>query len=329
MAGPASYSPDGTRLAYVPHEQWQAAVEALPRRPDDADLDRRPRRLERRRRSRATTRTTSTRCGSATRSTSCPTATARSPCSPTTRQTKQVSEALAERRLRLQVRVGRPGRHRLRAVRRAQLYRPRESGRRRRCPSASRQTAERPAAFRESRPEALPERRHLADRRARGVRGPRRDPHGARREGRRPQPDPYAGVAERDPAWSPDGKSIAYFSDESGEYALHFATRTAGARLRRSRWQPPSFFYSPTWSPDSKKIAFIDKRLNLWYVDLDSGKPVEIDTDYFGRPDPARSIRSGRPTASGSPTRSSSRTTCTPSSCTRWRREVVTRSPTA
>ena len=33
--------------------------------------------------------------------------------------------------------------------------------------------------------------------------------------------------------------------------------------------QPPSFYYSPDWSPDSKKIAYYDKRLNLWYVDVD------------------------------------------------------------
>ena len=45
---------------------------------------------------------------------------------------------------------------------------------------------------------------------------------------------------------------------------------------------PPSFFYTPTWSPDSKKIAYSDKRLNLWYVDLDNPKPKLIDTDYFG-----------------------------------------------
>ncbi|MGH9763086.1 MAG: PDZ domain-containing protein, partial [Blastocatellia bacterium] len=45
---------------------------------------------------------------------------------------------------------------------------------------------------------------------------------------------------------------------------------------------PPSFFYNPTWSPDSKKIAYTDKRLNLWYVDIDKGTPVKVDTSNRG-----------------------------------------------
>ena len=80
-------------------------------------------------------------------------------------------------------------------------------------------------------PKRIPELRHLADRRARRLRGARRDPHRARREGRHPQPDEHAGVAERDPAWSPDGKSIAYFSDESGEYALHIRDQNGMGEL--------------------------------------------------------------------------------------------------
>ena len=42
-----------------------------------------------------------------------------------------------------------------------------------------------------------------------------------------------------------------------------------------------SFFYSPVWSPDGKKIAYGDKRLNLWYVDLDSGKSTKVDTGPY------------------------------------------------
>ncbi len=40
---------------------------------------------------------------------------------------------------------------------------------------------------------------------------------------------------------------------------------------------PPSFFYTPTWSPDSKKIAYTDKRLQLWYLELDNPSPKLID----------------------------------------------------
>ena len=88
-----------------------------------------------------------------------------------------------------------------------------------------------------------------------------------------------AGVAERDPSWSPDGKSIAYFSDESGEYALHVRDQKGLGEVKKiNLGNPASFFYSPVWSPDSKKIAYSDKRLNTWYVDIEKGLPVKFDT---------------------------------------------------
>jgi len=92
-------------------------------------------------------------------------------------------------------------------------------------------------------------------------------------------------VAERDPAWSPDGKWIAYLSDASGEYALHLRMQSGLGDVRKiALGIPPSFFYSPRWSPDSEKIAYTDKRLNLWYVEVDNPKPVRVDADLFESP---------------------------------------------
>ena len=89
-------------------------------------------------------------------------------------------------------------------------------------------------------------------------------------------------VADRSPAWSPDGSSIAYFSDRSGEYELYIKDQ-AGLRQSRSinLGNPPSFYVDPVWSPDSKKILYLDKHLNVWYVDLANPQPVKIDTDTY------------------------------------------------
>jgi tricorn protease len=93
-----------------------------------------------------------------------------------------------------------------------------------------------------------------------------------------------SGAAERNPAWSPDGKKIAYFSDASGEYQLYIRGQDGLKSPQVMDLGPdPTYYYSPAWSPDSKRILFSDKRLNLWYVNVDpslgSEKPVRVDTD--------------------------------------------------
>ena len=90
------------------------------------------------------------------------------------------------------------------------------------------------------------------------------------------------GADERYPAWSPDGKKIAYFSDEGGEEALYVKNQNGqGEAQKIDLGTPGSFFFFPTWSPDSKRIAYTDKRLNLWYVDLEKKTPVKVAHDRF------------------------------------------------
>ena len=92
-------------------------------------------------------------------------------------------------------------------------------------------------------------------------------------------------VHDRYPAWSPDGRSIAWFSDKGGEYRLMIADQSGLKPPRAIAFDEPSFYYSPRWSPDSKKILFTDKHLNIWYVDVASGMPTKIDTDLYSHPE--------------------------------------------
>ncbi|MEO8658603.1 MAG: PDZ domain-containing protein [Bryobacteraceae bacterium] len=93
------------------------------------------------------------------------------------------------------------------------------------------------------------------------------------------------GVAERSPSWSPDGQSIAYFSDESGEYQLHVAAQNGTGEVKKYDLGWKSFFYSPRWSPDGKKLLFRDANVTVYYLDLESKKVTKVDSDYYDVPD--------------------------------------------
>ena len=86
-----------------------------------------------------------------------------------------------------------------------------------------------------------------------------------------------SGAAERYPAWSPDGKSIAYWSDKSGEYELYVVQPDVEGSERKLTSYGAGFRYNPYWSPDSKKIAFIDKAMKIQVVDVATGQTTQID----------------------------------------------------
>jgi tricorn protease len=86
---------------------------------------------------------------------------------------------------------------------------------------------------------------------------------------------------EREPKWSPDGQSIAYLSDESGEYALHVRSQDGTGEVKKIPLGDKAFYSAPAWSPDSKKIAYLDNHGHLFYIDLDARKPILVETDYY------------------------------------------------
>jgi tricorn protease len=91
-----------------------------------------------------------------------------------------------------------------------------------------------------------------------------------------------SGVRELSPAWSPDGKWIAYFSDRTGEYELYVRAQDGSGEERRITTDGNAFRSGPSWSPDSTKILFGEKTLRLYYVDINDGKPVLINQSENG-----------------------------------------------
>lgn len=95
------------------------------------------------------------------------------------------------------------------------------------------------------------------------------------------------GVAERFPAWSPDGKLIAFFSDKTGEYELTVIPASsnvvdqAGSAEQTLTRLGPGFRYRPQWSPDSKKILWIDQTMRISVYDFDAKTNKVIDRQMW------------------------------------------------
>lgn len=90
------------------------------------------------------------------------------------------------------------------------------------------------------------------------------------------------GSRERDPAWSPDGKWIAYLSDASGEYEIHVIGSDGKTPDRQVTHGGGTFRYPPRFSPDSKRIAFSDKSGAIWWCDVESGHVTKVDKSDYG-----------------------------------------------
>lgn len=86
-----------------------------------------------------------------------------------------------------------------------------------------------------------------------------------------------SGVSEQSPNWSPDGKYIAYFSDETGEYQLMIRPADGSGETKALTKNLEGYYSGTLWSPDSKKIAFTKYDGTLYYINVDSKKITKVD----------------------------------------------------
>lgn len=83
------------------------------------------------------------------------------------------------------------------------------------------------------------------------------------------------GVHNRDAAWSPDGKWIAYISDKTGNDEIYLIKPDGSGKMQLT-YNGNFYRYSVMWSPDSKKILTYDNTRNLYYIDIATKKQTNI-----------------------------------------------------
>lgn len=97
-----------------------------------------------------------------------------------------------------------------------------------------------------------------------------------------------SGAHDRDPAWSPDGTQVAWFSDASGEYQVMVGEPSGLSQPRAIPLPNTGYFSNLEWSPNGERFVLEDNHNNIWTMDVKTGSAVKIDTDDNG--DPTRSL---------------------------------------
>lgn len=85
------------------------------------------------------------------------------------------------------------------------------------------------------------------------------------------------GTREMNPALSPDGKTVAFFSDRTDNYQL-YTQSVAGGEWTQVTTDLDKLVYRLAWSPDGKKVLFGNKDYSIFYVDLAAKKLVKVDS---------------------------------------------------
>lgn len=85
-----------------------------------------------------------------------------------------------------------------------------------------------------------------------------------------------SGVHERDAAWSPDGRYVAFISDKTGREEIFIVPQDGSAEPTQITFNSDCYKYAVLWSPDSQKLLWSDRMFRLNYVDINKKQVVEV-----------------------------------------------------